>query len=64
MSAGIPESVRRFTTDLDRPLRQGAYASGLRDERLAAILGAALGVLFSVCFLTGLYSHVQQRPLS
>lgn len=52
-----------FTTDLDQPLRQGAYTSPLRDERLAAILGAALGVLFSICFLTGLYSHVQQHPL-
>lgn len=57
-------SLRRFTTDLDRPLRQGAYHSTLRDERLAAILGAALGILFTVCFVTGLYSHVQQRPVS
>ncbi|MGH9263874.1 MAG: molybdopterin-dependent oxidoreductase [Acidimicrobiales bacterium] len=53
----------RFTTDLDQPLRQGAYRSPLRDERLAAILGAALGGLFSICFLTGLYSHVHQHPL-
>lgn len=52
-----------FTTDLDQPLRQGPYTSPLRDERLAASLGAALGILFSICFLTGLYSHVQQHPL-
>jgi hypothetical protein len=57
-------NLRRFTTDLDRPLRQGAYTSPLRDERLAAILGASLGVLFSVCFVTGLYSHLQQHPQS
>jgi hypothetical protein len=36
----------------------------LRDERVAAWLGATLGVLFSICFLTGLYSHIQQHPLS
>ena len=57
-------SLRRFTTDADRPLRQGVYASPLRDERLAAILGASLGALFTICFATGLYSHLQQHPQS
>jgi len=64
MSVKLPDAVQRFATDPDEPLRQGAYRSALRDERLAAILGAALGILFSICFLTGLYSHVQQNPLS
>jgi hypothetical protein len=63
MSVRLPAPVRRFTTDADQPLAQGAYRSPLRDERLAAILGAALGILFSICFLTGLYSHIQQRPV-
>jgi hypothetical protein len=36
----------------------------VRDERVAAWLGASLAVLFSVCFLTGLYSHLQQHPQS
>ncbi len=58
----LPTAVRRWTTDPDEPLQQGVYASPLRDERLAAWLGAALGVLFTVCFVTGLYSHVQQNP--
>jgi DMSO/TMAO reductase YedYZ molybdopterin-dependent catalytic subunit len=31
---------------------------------MAAILGASLGVLFGVCFLTGIYSHLHQHPLS
>jgi len=31
---------------------------------VAAFLGAALGILFSICFLTGLYSHLQQNPQS
>lgn len=52
------------TSDPSRPLRQGPYRSPLRDERLAAWLGAALGVLFSVCFLTGLFSHLHQNPVS
>ena len=54
----------RLTTEPGRPLRQKAYQSPLRDERIAAILGAALGILFSVAFLTGLYSHLQQHPVS
>jgi hypothetical protein len=56
--------VHQYTTDPDQPLRQHAYRTALRDERLAAVLGASLGVLFSVCFLTGLYSHLHQHPLS
>lgn len=57
-------NVRGLTTDADQPLRQGAYTSPLRDERLAAILGASLGALFTICFVTGLYSHLQQHPQS
>lgn len=64
MTAGLPASLRRLTTDPDGPLRQGRYASRLRDERVAAFLGTGLGVLFGVCFLTGLYSHLQQHPQS
>ena len=61
-SLRLPPAVRRLTTDSDLPLRQGAYQSPLRDERVAAWLGASLGILFSVCFVTGLYSHLQQHP--
>ena len=64
MSIKLPEPIGRFTTEHDEPLRQGVYRSALRDERLAAILGASLGILFSICFVTGLYSHVQQNPVS
>ena len=55
---------RSSTTDPELPLRQHRYQSPLRDERVAAWLGAVLGVLFSICFVTGLYSHVQQHPLA
>jgi hypothetical protein len=64
MSLRLPEPLQRLTTDSDAPLRQGVYRSALRDERLAAILGASLGILFSICFVTGLYSHIQQNPVS
>lgn len=30
-------------------------------QRVAALLGSALGVSFLVCFATGLYSHIQQH---
>lgn len=56
--------VASVSTDPDRPLHQGRYTGALRDERLAAWLGAALGVLFGVCFVTGLFSHLHQDPIS
>jgi len=58
------DRLRPYTTDPDLPLRQHAYQSPLRDERVAAWLGAALGALFTTCFLTGLFSHLHQHPLS
>ena len=58
------DELRSFSTDSDLGLRQGRYTTALRDERVAAWLGAALGTLFVTCFVTGLYSHVQQHPLS
>lgn len=38
------------------------FRSSLRHERTAAILGVALGVTFSICFITGLVSHLIQDP--
>ncbi len=40
------------------------FRSRLREPRTAAILGAVLGVTFSVCFITGLFSHLAQHPVS
>jgi hypothetical protein len=45
------------------PLQPGAFSSRLHDERVATVLGIALGVTFTTCFLTGLISHFAQRPL-
>ncbi len=36
----------------------------MHDERTAAWLGIALGVTFTICFTTGLWSHIQQNPPS
>jgi DMSO/TMAO reductase YedYZ molybdopterin-dependent catalytic subunit len=60
----LERSAARFGTDPDGPLRQHRFRTPLRDERLAAWLGAALGVLFTTCFLTGLFSHAHQHPLA
>ena len=40
------------------------FTSRLHDERNAAILGVALGVTFTVCFVTGVLSHLIQDPPS
>lgn len=46
------------------PLRPGAFASRLHDERVASWLGLWLGVTFTICFVTGLISHGIQHPPS
>jgi DMSO/TMAO reductase YedYZ molybdopterin-dependent catalytic subunit len=51
-----PEALRRG------PLRRGAFDSALRSPRLTSLLGLALAVAFTVCFLTGLISHLIQHP--
>jgi DMSO/TMAO reductase YedYZ molybdopterin-dependent catalytic subunit len=38
------------------------YRSPLHDERSATWLGLALGVAFTACFLTGIWSHLHQSP--
>ena len=43
---------------------QRTFTSPLHDERNAALLGSALGVAFTICFVTGLYSHFAQHPPS
>lgn len=40
------------------------YQSDLHDTRVAAVLGVGLGVAFSICFATGLLSHLIQHPPS
>lgn len=51
-----PESLRKG------PFAEGAFPSPLHSEKIAAILGLVLGVTFSICFVTGLVSHLIQYP--
>lgn len=51
-----PASLRRG------PLRRDAFDSKLRSPRLASLLGIALAVAFTICFVTGLISHFIQHP--
>jgi hypothetical protein len=44
--------------------RDRALDSPTHDERTASILGIALGIAFTTCFLTGIYSHLLQHPVS
>lgn len=53
-----PRPLRVLATARDEALRRPVH-----DARTAAILGIALGACFLVCFLTGLYSHLQQHPV-
>ena len=39
-----------------------SVANPVHNERVAARLGLALGVTFTICFVTGLYSHFAQHP--
>ncbi len=41
----------------------GSFTSPLHAPRTAAVLGLALGLTFTVCFLTGLLSHLHQHPI-
>ncbi|MEJ7561781.1 MAG: molybdopterin-dependent oxidoreductase [Ilumatobacteraceae bacterium] len=43
---------------------EGRFTSKLHETRIAAVLGIALGVSFTVCFVTGLLSHLVQHPPS
>lgn len=43
------------------PFREDAFTSDLHDVRLVARLGRLLGIAFTVCFLTGLFSHLHQH---
>ena len=45
-------------------VRDDALTTPVHSERTAAVLGVCLGICFTVSFLTGLYSHVLQHPVS
>jgi DMSO/TMAO reductase YedYZ molybdopterin-dependent catalytic subunit len=43
-------------------LTRGSFDSKLRSPRLTGLLGLALAVAFTICFVTGLISHFIQHP--
>jgi DMSO/TMAO reductase YedYZ molybdopterin-dependent catalytic subunit len=55
----VPRPLRPIVSWAEREKKQPA-----RTDRVAAILGSALGVCFLVCFFTGLISHFVQHPIS
>jgi DMSO/TMAO reductase YedYZ molybdopterin-dependent catalytic subunit len=63
-------SGARTSTPASRPAfalasaRSAVTDDGRRGERVASILGIALGISFTVCFLTGIFSHLAQHPPS
>ncbi|WP_332602276.1 molybdopterin-dependent oxidoreductase [Arthrobacter sp. S2(2024)] len=54
----------RLTTFLQQRMEavNGRFSSPLRSRRLTVVLGRWLGLAFTVCFLTGLFSHLLQDP--
>jgi hypothetical protein len=60
----LPTRIRRLTPPRVGPFREEAFRSPLYSARVASILGLALGVTFTVCFVTGFLSHLIQHPPS
>jgi hypothetical protein len=58
----ISIAVSRLRRSRWSPFRERAFTSRLHSERVAAILGLSLGVTFTVCFVTGVLSHLIQHP--
>jgi DMSO/TMAO reductase YedYZ molybdopterin-dependent catalytic subunit len=59
--ARLPGGLKRLR---DRLPDEESFTSPLHSTRTAAVLGIALGISFTICFLTGLISHAHQHPPS
>jgi DMSO/TMAO reductase YedYZ molybdopterin-dependent catalytic subunit len=57
-------TLQRLAPPRVGPFHDGVFASPLHSVRVASVLGIALGVTFTVCFVTGLLSHLIQHPPS
>ena len=62
--AGRRSVLQRIAPPRIGPFRPGRYRSPLHSPRTAAWLGICLGAAFSICFVTGLLSHLIQHPPS
>lgn len=63
MIALVPRPVRTVASRVAR-WRDERLADPRHSDRVAAVLGIALGISFLVCFVTGLISHLVQHPTS
>jgi DMSO/TMAO reductase YedYZ molybdopterin-dependent catalytic subunit len=54
--------LRRLAPPRVGPFREHAFRSPLHSVKVASILGIALGVTFTICFVTGFLSHLIQHP--
>lgn len=57
-----PQKLGTATLKRVRDERDEALARPVHDDRTLALLGIALGVTFTVCFATGMLSHLIQNP--
>ena len=68
VTAGAQDRLKRLTAPLDEQAARVVgnfrrrFHSPLHSEWLAAVMGIALGVSFSVCFLTGMVDYLAQNP--
>ncbi|MEX0755542.1 MAG: molybdopterin-dependent oxidoreductase [Actinomycetota bacterium] len=62
MTSRVDRALRALEPPRVGPLREGTFTSPARSTRVAAILGLALGVCFTICFATGIVSHAIQHP--
>ncbi len=60
--AGHTPDWLRAAVETGLARRDAALEAPVHQARTNALLGTALGVSFTVCFLTGLYSHLVQQP--
>ena len=44
------------------PVSEASFSQAVRSERVAAALGITLGIAFTICFVTGVISHLVQEP--
>jgi DMSO/TMAO reductase YedYZ molybdopterin-dependent catalytic subunit len=56
-------AFRAASRAASRGAHQVQVTSPLRDVRVTARVGSALGVAITVCFVTGLVSHLHQHPI-
>ena len=68
VTAGAQDRLKRLTAPLDEQAARVVgnfrrrFHSPLHSEWLAAVMGIALGVSFTVCFLTGMVDYLAQNP--